>query len=187
MLNTSRNATVPNAKAVYSDLRQRVAYKEIISVAWEEYRLSPQRQGRRSKMDLLSAQGVWLWLKHVQYELNQISLRIRDLNRRSGASPQSNTKRTNLEWIKPKNSIWRIHQKVRCCGCRSKISTCIRLSNLCNNRNDQLKRHRPVFSGFEYTKAIPTRDMFFDEEIVQNKHPTKELIAHMYNLLATIA
>jgi hypothetical protein len=51
-----------------------------------------------------------------------------------------------------------------------------------------LKRHRPVFSGFEYTKVIPTRDMFFDEEIVDtNKHPTKELIAHMYNLLATIA
>ena len=110
---------------------------------WEEYRLSPQSQGHRRKMDLLSAQGV----STCNTLLGRIALGIRVV----GDCQHSSAIATNEQL---ENPDW----------------------NLCDNRRWLVERHRPVFSGFECIKLIPTRDMLFDEDVVETNRQPKSLL-----------
>jgi len=141
MSNTSRNVTMLNMKAIY------VIPKDNILVVWEKYRLWERDH---SRTDLLSAQGVWLWHRHMQWELRQISLTIRDCGFwkdiiSAASSPAVSTidpqvPPRNITWSPktPYEVFYYTHRNIDWCGRSSKISTCtlmsIRLSNMCSDR-----------------------------------------------------
>ena len=81
-----KNSVTLKDHVEYLEKRDDVKYEGYLRYPQREYfgglrkisTVSPQRQRDHSKTDLLSAQGVWLWHKHMQWELRQISLTIRD-------------------------------------------------------------------------------------------------------------